>query len=201
MIAQATCSICSGSGIDPDFLDPCAGCQPGSLPSAAPREIKPLGPSDKQQAFFDRLAAELLEADPSKAERIEALRSAFAGGSIREASQLIDFVKILCADARQAASARRIAEIEPGLYRKDGRIVRVQPSKTGHLYAQILNEQTRKYEYIAGAMRHLSPADRIGLAEAIEVTRRIGRCCICCRSLKNPDSVDAGIGPICASKI
>ena len=38
------------------------------------------------------------------------------------------------------------------------------------------------------------------LAEAIAFGRRTGRCCVCGRTLENRESVDRGIGPICAEK-
>lgn len=38
------------------------------------------------------------------------------------------------------------------------------------------------------------------LAAAVAYGKATGRCCVCSTELTNPESVDAGIGPICASK-
>lgn len=37
-------------------------------------------------------------------------------------------------------------------------------------------------------------------AAAIDYGRQLGRCSVCNRELTNPESIDAGIGPICAGK-
>lgn len=39
------------------------------------------------------------------------------------------------------------------------------------------------------------------LAEAQEHGRRTGRCLVCSRKLTHPESVAAGIGPVCAGKL
>lgn len=38
------------------------------------------------------------------------------------------------------------------------------------------------------------------LAAAIAFGKETGQCCVCGRTLTNPDSIEAGIGPICASR-
>lgn len=205
MTTTTTCTICSGTGIDPGFLDPCK-CQNGPMPTITAREIKPNGPTAKQLEFATKLLAELVALDASKADSAEALRVGLAEMSPKQASSMIDYllgtVKSARSAARKSEAIERTSSLEPGIYRVQGRIVKVQAAKsTGNLYGSLLNETTGKYEYMPGALRHVTAADRLTLEDAAEVTRRIGRCCVCCRTLSNPESVDAGIGPVCAGKL
>lgn len=205
MTTTTTCSICSDTGIDPGFLDACK-CQSGPVPTITAREVKPTGPTAKQLEFATKLLTELVELDGSKTDKAEALRLSLAEMSPKQASAMIDYllgcVKSARSTARKSEAIERTSGIVPGIYRAQGRIVKVQAAKsTGNLYGSLLDESTGKYEYTVGALRYVSAADRISLEEAAEVTRRIGRCCVCCRTLSNPDSIDAGIGPVCAGKL
>lgn len=51
---------------------------------------------------------------------------------------------------------------------------------------------------VAGLIREF---DVDPLAAAVKYGRLSGRCCSCGRDLTNPDSIDAGIGPVCAGKL
>lgn len=64
----------------------------------------------------------------------------------------------------------------------------------------------RDWEYVGGATGHkaqawLRNARRMTLAEAKEYGRMTGSCCRCGRRLDVPESVEAGIGPVCAGKV
>lgn len=91
-------------------------------------------------------------------------------------------------------------EVKPyaGAYRlADGRIVRVQMSKTtGNPYAIALDEAKT---YLGGG-RLLAGAVRLTLDEAKGYGRATGTCCICGAHLENPESVALGIGPICGGR-
>jgi hypothetical protein len=56
--------------------------------------------------------------------------------------------------------------------------------------------KTCKLEYI----QQLQDVQEHGLEAAKRIGMLTGRCCICARTLTAEDSVEAGIGPICASK-
>jgi hypothetical protein len=92
-------------------------------------------------------------------------------------------------------------DLTEGMYRTDtGRIFKVQRSReSGRLYAKELLNGT--FTYAQGAMRLLTPADRMSLADAQAYGRRTGMCCVCGRELTNPESVQNGIGPICAGRL
>lgn len=107
-----------------------------------------------------------------------------------------------------------IAVTDPGMYRSaDGTIYKVQRSKQDEtrLYAKRLtpiggqrlreedNEVVRwEFTYDAGAVRSLTPDQRLTLDEAKAFGLRYGVCCVCGATLKDATSVKAGIGPICA---
>jgi hypothetical protein len=73
---------------------------------------------------------------------------------------------------------------------------RLQRSAAGHLYLKMRTGTS--WDYVPGGMRrNLRP---MTLEEAKQYGRRTGTCCICGAHLENPESVAAGIGPICATK-
>jgi hypothetical protein len=94
------------------------------------------------------------------------------------------------------APAAPAESVTPGMYwDADGDPVKVQVSRTsGKPYAKTVDG-----EYIGGG-KHLVGLVRMTLAEAKAYGRRTGQCCCCGAQLTDPSSVEAGIGPICASK-
>lgn len=117
----------------------------------------------------------------------------------------------------QERDARPAAEpiTEPGMYRRDGVIYRVQESRTSaQLYAKraqvitaaerdgagnIITPAAVQFDYAPGAVRNLTPADRMGIDDAREFGASHG-ICIYGHPLTDPLSVAAGIGPVCAEK-
>jgi hypothetical protein len=94
------------------------------------------------------------------------------------------------------------ATVEPGMYRRNGEIFRVQVSReSGRTYAKLLNAETNKFEYAGGAIHRLTAGDRMTVEEAREYGRATGVCCVCARERSNPKSIEAGIGPICGGRI
>jgi hypothetical protein len=89
-----------------------------------------------------------------------------------------------------------LEQVTKGIYRTDlGYIARVQVSRQGYPYAKLLNQDTKKFDYVKGLIYHLT--ERLNLDEALDISKRIGYCCCCGRTLTNSKSVDSGIGPIC----
>ena len=89
-----------------------------------------------------------------------------------------------------------------GMYRDaSGIVYRVQKASAGHLYALTLNTGTGKFDFVRGAMGSLDESMRLTLAQCQEIGRAIGRCIVCGARLTDPDSVERGIGRVCASRL
>lgn len=85
-----------------------------------------------------------------------------------------------------------------GFYVCNAGVFKVVKAKTGsHEYALKLTEDG-KWEYAPGAIKNLRPETKMTLEYAAAYGRRTGRCMVCGRTLTKKESVDAGIGPICA---
>jgi hypothetical protein len=86
---------------------------------------------------------------------------------------------------------------EPGFYEHDGVIYHVQwnQSKT-NLYAK---KNTGRWEYAKGAMAFLHASEKIDLARAESLSLAWGRCIRCNKTLTRTQSVQRGMGDICAS--
>jgi len=140
----------------------------------------------------------------------------------RGASAMIDMLKALPKRSPNgsASAQSRGSEPQAGMYRQpDGQIVRVYHGQqsgymllknlvdTGVPYPKDENgvaaEGTiHQYEYVGRAAYNLDPeATLLPLAEAKEYGRMSGTCCRCARRLDVPESVEAGIGPVCAGKV
>lgn len=95
---------------------------------------------------------------------------------------------------------------EAGMYQKpNGTVYRVKISqKSGFPYAEKLvpgKYGKVAFEYAAYAVKELTADMRMTVEAASKAGVKYGACCVCGRTLTNPDSVKAGIGPWCASKI
>ena len=105
--------------------------------------------------------------------------------------------------ARQAeAPANPVTE--QGVYERDGIVYRVKRSQAGRLYASRYNPEGARgdrFVYASGAVYRLSADDRISLERAKELGAQWSQCCVCGRDLSATESVEAGIGPVCAGRI
>lgn len=104
-----------------------------------------------------------------------------------------------------------VATLTPGVYEVNGEIFNVKFNKAKtNLYAQRLVEKLNVdrltesgdvvhivFEYAPGVVRRLRPHQKMSLERARELTIRYGRCLACGRALKNAQSVERGIGPVC----
>lgn len=184
--------------------------------ATAPSNHKPA--SEKQVAFVLRLDAERdvpvagkTEQEATHIARLEDLQGGGKFVSSREASALIEWLlTIPKAAPAQHPEAQAAAKAEPlthGMYRKDETIYKIQKAVhgSGHLYAKRLVPgdgygAKASFVYAPGAMKVLTLADRMSLEEAKAWGALYGTCCVCGRTLTNEDSIEAGIGPVCAGK-
>lgn len=153
--------------------------------------------TEKQLAFIDRLAAE------------RAYTNIPASLTSREASVLIN--TLLAIPARKLANP----VTQPGIYRTAaGEVYKVQESKgSGNLYAKKLTPingdrlseagavVSWTFEYAPGAVKFLTPADRLTLDAAKAFGLQFGVCIVCGKTLTDAKSVAAGIGPVCAKRV
>lgn len=90
---------------------------------------------------------------------------------------------------------------EPGLYESVDGIYLVRPTRDGlRLYAEQLVEIDRSgitVEYAQGAVYRLYPEDRMSRERAVELMRICRRCLVCRHQLKDPNSIERGMGPVC----
>jgi hypothetical protein len=74
---------------------------------------------------------------------------------------------------------------------------------SGHLYAKRLTvgEHGASWDYAPGVMPMIRlDGHPLTKDEAAEFGKLYGVCCICGRTLTNEESIEAGIGPICAGR-
>lgn len=127
----------------------------------------------------------------------------------RECSQMIDAVKAVRRPERERPAA---PDLEAGMYKVGQDIFRVKISKSsGKPYAEILcheailngnyTDAAVWFEYAPGAVRRITPENRMTLDQCAEFGLLFGTCCVCARELTDPKSIAKGIGPICEKKI
>ena len=102
-----------------------------------------------------------------------------------------------CPEVAELQDEEEAPDIEAGRFYTDnndemyiGRI-----SRTGNPYAV-----TRSKQYVGQVWKNVEGWRPLTLDEAKIHGRNSGRCLICSRELTNPDSIAAGIGPICAER-
>ena len=107
-------------------------------------------------------------------------------------------------------------ELEAGMYKHGDVIYKVQKAVhgSGNMYAKKLcyfdpdgheakvagDGGSWQFVYQQGAINTLSPEDKMSLEDAKEFGRIYGVCIRCGATLTDEDSIEAGIGPICATK-
>jgi len=95
--------------------------------------------------------------------------------------------------------------LEDGIYLVDGTVYKVQHAVhgSGNQYAkrlEVASGERGRFKYEAGAVKRIRPEHRMDLAKAKEFGAIYGVCCNCGATLTNEDSIEAGIGPVCAAK-
>jgi hypothetical protein len=156
--------------------------------------------SQKQISFIESLAAER-----AQLVNVRNLTSRDASALI---TQLLAMPKKVLPPSKQSVT-------EIGIYRSaDGSVYKVQESKqSGNLYAQKLtpiggdrlNETGATvhwtFVYAPGAIKSLTPADRLTLEQAKAFGIKYGVCIVCGRLLSDAKSVANGIGPVCGKRV
>lgn len=131
----------------------------------------------------------------------------------RSTSKAIDAMKQVledCPATRRSVNERGADEPDAGMYRRGEDIVRVYlGQRSGKMLLKRLVYESASglngtpgytYEYEGRAAYKLGNAVKLTLEEAKAFGRMTGTCCVCARRLDDPESVDAGIGPVCAGK-
>lgn len=173
-------------------------CPTGVAPIAPPAD----GPTEKQWALIERLRSERDTDGWDLADRADMTPA--------EASQ---HISILLAASRRMqtidvdpGSRTHVAggQVTAGMYRDPatGDIFKVQPGRqSGSLYAKRLDADRNTFDYVPGAIRRVRPEWRMTLDEARAFGQATGVCCCCGRTLTKPESIEAGIGPVCAGRV
>jgi hypothetical protein len=167
-------------------------------------------PSEKSLALFYRLVTE--RQLPEWGETGQARMAAAIEWIATEEpdqfalSRKIDWIMQQPRDQREIAHG-----LEPGVYEVGTSIYVVKWNRTKTaLYAKVLVEiggrrQTAagevaniEFEYAAGAVAKIRPEHRMTVERARTLTLVYGHCLNCGRFLKAVESVERGIGPVCA---
>ncbi len=147
--------------------------------------------SEKQLALIARLVSEKQLTDAQ-------LEDVAAATSSRDASRVID--RLFAAPRKPQAVA---AKAEPGFYRQGEEFIQVVTTRDGQrTYAKrlVVDGGSASWQYAPGVGRTLAGLEPATLEQAQAFGMRFGVCMVCCRTLTNPKSIEAGIGPVCASK-
>ena len=120
--------------------------------------------------------------------------------SVKTASSLISFMFKL---PLKETVANRFNP-EPGMYRMDDALYRVKVSRTGNWYAEVAvkpepesGRKSLKWDYL-GKRVNLSTAEALSDAEA---GKFVGYCVRCNAELTVLESIERGMGPVCAKKV
>ena len=110
-----------------------------------------------------------------------------------------------------ATTSARPKAAEPGYYVRDGEVFVVVENKAKtSTYAKRMTTYTDegganrgKWVYAPGVGRDFAAAELVPLTveEAAKLGRLYGICVICGATLTDPESVERGIGPVCAGKV
>lgn len=206
----------------PNGLDTCGACAGRSV-AEVQREQRTQqvdavinAATEKQVAFLTKLRSERGETAPLPNPMTKKWASA-------EIDRLLGMPKV---QTPQPAAQPR-AELEAAIYRnpENGEVYKVQRAVhgSGNLYAKKLvlkpvdqfgddsefavRTSDREvaghkatFEYVSGLIRQIKPEWRMTLDQAKEFGAIYGVCCNCGATLTNEESIEAGIGPICASR-
>lgn len=150
--------------------------------------------TDKQIEFLIKLLAEKIE-DPAKS--LDAIKwvNEHKLSKATASAKISEYMAM--PTVRKAFSST--SELDEGMYRMNDEIFKVYRTQAGHLATKQLTEDG--FEYMGRKPLHsLTAEHRMTLDEAKEYGKVTGTCCNCGRTLTNEESIEAGIGPICAGK-
>lgn len=158
--------------------------------------------TEKQQNFITRLLAEKNTAGTY----YDGWEPDWSASTPKSASAVIDF--LLTLPRKQAEEA---APVEAGVYTDGDKFVRVYfGQQSGQMLAKEIHlhsdgpeaeAQYVEYAYLGRAANVItSDYRRMTLEEVGSLGKRFDHCLLCGRRLDDPESVDRGVGPICARK-
>lgn len=158
--------------------------------------------TEKQFAFIKKLLSER-ELDSLLENRVARLREKAAKGQLGSLSAS-DLINDLLAAPRKASTDTDTAPaVQAGVYRAGSLLVRVYlGQQSGQMLAKRVDVEdgSVSYEYLGLARKVLSTDSvRLSLEEVGQLGIQSGTCLICGRRLDDPESVDRGIGPVCAA--
>ena len=115
------------------------------------------------------------------------------------ASKTIDWLRRQPQVTRKAASANDVPE---GFHIAGGEVYKVQVAVhgSGRKYAKVLDRETQTFVVASGAIQLLSADTAMTLEDAAKYGRTYNICARCGRTLTDEDSIERGVGPVCASK-
>lgn len=152
-----------------------------------PRPVSP-----KQLTFLGKLFAE----------RGIAPESYVRPRSVTEASELITHLLALPKPSKGPSSASEATLVtEPGMYTLDGHIFKVTPKRYGKGFnvKRATPDSATHFEYY-GSAYSIRGARKLTQDEAAAWGDVYGFCVCCGRLLTDPESIAAGIGPVCVTK-
>lgn len=161
--------------------------------------------SDKQINFIRGLMG---EREVTEEQRKKAEEQIEVGLDMEQASKWITRLKELpkkTTGGKNGLNGSLAKEPKAGMYKTvDGTILRVYlGQQSGRMLVKKLvgAGDDWGYEYV-GAAAYRLPADAtpLPLEEAKKFGKMTGTCCVCARRLDVPESVEAGIGPVCSKK-
>lgn len=156
--------------------------------------------TEKQVAFANSLIDEV-EALTDDVD-VDGLRDMIADADKRTASMTIDHL-IGTRDQlrREAREANRPADVPEGIHFTAGTVFKVQRSQHGRQYAKRLDTAGGSFEYVGQSpLRNLSDSTLMTLEDAQEFGQLYGICARCGALLTDEDSIDRGVGPVCAKR-
>ena len=124
----------------------------------------------------------------------------------QEASARSMYEKAQTRQAARVAAAPANPVTEVGMYLNGAGVAyRVKMSRQGRLYASrfVPEAQVRadRFVYEGGAVYRLDASMRMTLEQAKALGAQYSQCCVCGRDLSAEQSVEAGIGPVCAGRL
>jgi hypothetical protein len=141
--------------------------------------------TEKQLAFATALINERYTGD--KAEVIAKLSGLSTLGAAKTIAKLLALPKIVDGVA-----------LESGIYTDGEKIIKVYKGQSGRLLAKLLTKSG--FSYLGAAERFCKGTHRMTLDEAKAYGAIYGVCCSCGATLTDENSIEAGIGPVCAKK-
>lgn len=196
----------------------------GNDASETPKTVVPNAATHKQIMYIVSLATKrgydvrAMIAETDESGEIVLNASGECSPKISKTAASASIKKLL--DPRSEIDAPKIAtpvqvqtkvELEDGMYRvalddsHEMKIYKVQHAVhgSGRQYAKVLvqyDDDSWGFEIARGVIFKLRPEHKMSLEDAKKFGALYGTCCVCGRTLTNEESIEAGIGPICASK-